>query len=164
MAAVFSSSIRERKEWAAAVPLLHQSQSMQWRGALQRKALPCSYAADPIHPARFAGLPEHSTLLTPGPGTCGFLAETTLDAYDIAIPYPGTPGQGQDVFYFMLLSPADAADTDTDGRLDRLYNLGVHVGVVFLNQGEGSNPLTEFQIRSFLCCTRCLVVPFWTRF
>lgn len=165
MAGLFSRSIRKRKEWAAAVPLLYQSQSMRWRGAIQQNALPCACATQLSEPG-FAAVPEQCALLTPELGTRELLAEATLDARDIAIPYPGTPGQGDDVFYFMLLSPADAGDADTNGKLDRLYSLGVHVGVVFLNQGEGSNGLTEFQLRSFLCCP--CSVPFflllWTRF
>ncbi|KAL8377796.1 hypothetical protein RB595_008467 [Gaeumannomyces hyphopodioides] len=100
-----------------------------------------------------------STLLTPGSGTYELHAETTLVAHDIAIPYPGTLGEGDDVFRFMLVSPGDAGDADTDARLDRLYNLGAHVGVVFLSQGEGCNSLTEFQIRNMHTRPEMTIIP-----
>ncbi|KAL8288049.1 hypothetical protein RB597_000235 [Gaeumannomyces tritici] len=94
-----------------------------------------------------------------GPEAYEVRAETTLVAHDIAIPYPGTLGEGDDVFRFMLVSPDDAGDADTDARLDRLYNLGAHVGVVFLSQDEGCNGFTEFQIRNTHTRPEMTVIP-----
>ncbi|EJT70018.1 hypothetical protein GGTG_12193 [Gaeumannomyces tritici R3-111a-1] len=143
MSALFSCSIRKRKEWAAAIPLLYQSRSIQWRGMAQQDAV----ALLPIFPTQLVRAYQPTTA-NHGPGAYEVRAETTLIAHDIAIPYPGTLGEGDDVFRFMLVSPDDAGDADTDARLDRLYNLGAHVGVVFLSQDEGCNGFTEFQIRS----------------
>ncbi|KLU91160.1 hypothetical protein MAPG_09683 [Magnaporthiopsis poae ATCC 64411] len=119
---------------------------------------PCVYATR-FSESGFVGMPKHSTQLTPEPGIRELLAEATLDAYDISIPHPGAPGRGEDAFYFMLLSPGDAGDADTDSRLYRLYSLGVHVGVVFLDQSEGSNGLTEFQIRNMHTRPEMLTIP-----